>query len=229
MPTQKECGPKIIQFEDLLPGDILLYRPLNPDALQRRVSGALKTPYTHAAIYLGTDEIAESVIPDGVVINAVRNSLDGNHCVAVMRTQAGFQSPRIVKLREFVEEVIKNGHPFHRHALVNFAKDSVEFFDNQLSVVAQNYGRSSTNEQLAAQSFFCSGFVVACFQAVGIIDISAQVAYPAEFYSPAHLYAEATFGWLLGFLRPEGNAVPTDDPIQTQATKWNEIDGPRWW
>jgi hypothetical protein len=229
MPTQKEFGMKIIQFEDLLPGDILLYRPLTPDALQQRVSVALNSPYTHAAVYLGDNKIAESVMPIGVVINGARSSLDGSLCAAVMRTQLGFLNDRTIKLRKFVEEVIKNGRPFHRYALANFAESSIEFFDNQLSIVAENYGRSSTIEQLTAKSFFCSGFVVACFQAVGIIDSSAQVAYPPEFYSPAHLYADATFGWLLGFLLPKGNSVPEDDPIQTQATNWTGMDELRWW
>jgi hypothetical protein len=70
---------------------------------------------------------------------------------------------------------------------------------------------------------------LACHQAAGIIDNSAQVAYPPEYFSPAHLYEDATFGWLFGYLLPEGGSVPSNDPLLLKSTLWREIDERPWW
>jgi hypothetical protein len=72
-------------------------------------------------------------------------------------------------------------------------------------------------------------FVTACYEAVGIIGPSAQVAYPAEFFSPANLYQDATFGWLLGYRVPMNGEVPQDDPVFTNATLWRDIEETPWW
>lgn len=219
----------LVQLSDLMPGDVLLYRPREPDRLQQRVTAATNSPYTHAAIYLGEKTVAESVIPDGVLISELDESLDGSLCVGVLRTQMVFGEDRWKKLREFVSAVTEQGVPFHRHALVNFGEKSSTFFDDQLDYVQRNYGEFSTAEQLAAKAYFCSGFVVACYQATGIIESSAQVAYPPEYFSPAHLYADATFGWLVGYLVPEGGSVPSNDPLLLSSTLWRDIDERPWW
>ena len=44
-------APTVVAFSDLLPGDILLYRPVHPDAVQREASEVTQSPYTHAGIY----------------------------------------------------------------------------------------------------------------------------------------------------------------------------------
>jgi len=224
-----ETAAPIVQLSDLLPGDVLLYRPRQPDGLQRRVSAATDSPYTHAAIVIEDNQIAEALIPDGVGRSALDQSLEGSVCVAVLRSQAGFGKERQAKLHAFVDAVISQRVPFHRQAVINFGDASRVFFDNQLDHVRDNFGRYSTAEQLAAKSFFCSGFVVACYQAVGIIDNSAQVAFPPEFFSPAKLYQEATFGWLLGYLIPQGGFVPPDDPLMNHATLWRDIEEKPWW
>ncbi|MCI4680593.1 hypothetical protein K9U39_18025 [Rhodoblastus acidophilus] len=55
------ADPPVVSLDDLLPGDVLLYRPAGPNAVQRRISATTSSPYTHAAIHLGGGEIAESV------------------------------------------------------------------------------------------------------------------------------------------------------------------------
>jgi cell wall-associated NlpC family hydrolase len=49
---QAPASALVVQISDLLPGDVLLFRPRERDALQQRVSAAIGSPYTHAAIYL---------------------------------------------------------------------------------------------------------------------------------------------------------------------------------
>ncbi|MBY5767029.1 hypothetical protein HFO06_28690 [Rhizobium leguminosarum] len=213
----------IITFGDLLPGDVLLYRPLRPNENEKRISQVTDSPYTHAAIYLGASKIAEATTPDGVMINPLDTSLEGSMYAAVMRSQCGWGRERIAKLNEFAQNVAGAGVPFHRRGLVRFSEASQEFFDNQMAIIGANYGELKTVEQLAAGSYFCSGFVTACYEAVGIIDETAQVAYPSEVYSPKHLYEDPTFGWLLGYLVPSGASVPSDDPTLA-VTRWVDID-----
>ncbi|MEO5324273.1 hypothetical protein PV773_13225 [Mesorhizobium sp. CC13] len=219
----------ILQPEDLRPGDILLFRWSEPDSLARRISAGTGSPYTHAAIYVGDGIVAESVSPHGVVQNALADAIEESECVGVLRSQLGFKGDRPAALASFVTSVIAEGKPFHRHALVSFTDESCEFFDNALERVRDNYGQVATSADLAARSYFCSGFVVACLQAVGLIGDSAQVAYPPAHFSPAHLHADPTFGWLLGFLLPPGGSVPQDDPLMTEATRWADIEEEPWW
>lgn len=215
--------------EDLLPGDILLFRWSEPDSLARRISAGSGSPYTHAAIYVGDGMIAESVSPEGVVENALAEAICESECVGVLRSQLGFNGERPAALASFVTSVIAEGKPFHRHALVSFTDESRDFFDNALERVRDNYGQVATSAELAARSYFCSGFVVACLQAVGLIGDSAQIAYPPAYFSPAHLHSDPTFGWLLGFLLPPGGSVPHDDPLLAQATRWADIEEEPWW
>ena len=35
--------------------------------------------------------------------------------------------------------------------------------------------------------------------------------------------------WFLGYLVPEGEFIPDDDPVQTQATLWRDLEDYRWW
>jgi len=214
---------------DLLAGDILLYRPKNLDRASQLIAAVTGSPYTHAAIFFGDNLIAEALTPIGVTKTPFVDSLKGNLCVGVLRTQMGFGAQRRKKLLSFVDAVVLQQRPFHKSALIHFQRDSQEFFDKQLEIMAKNYGKAATTEELAARAYFCSGFVTACYEAVGIIDETAQVAYPPEFFSPAHLYKHNTFGWLLGYVLPNGDdVVPSDDPLRS-VTNWNGIPGIKWW
>jgi hypothetical protein len=106
---------------------------------------------------------------------------------------------------------------------------SKDHFDNQLDFIRKNYGKVTSHDEFAEQSFFCSAFVVACYTVVGIIGDSAQVAYQPDNFSPGQLHQDPTFGWLLGFLVPEGGSVPEDDPVLTQATCWRDLMSEWWW
>lgn len=220
----------VLQAKDLIAGDILLFRWIEPDRLARKIAAETGSPYTHAAIYLGNGGIAESVSPNGVVRDDLAGAIAESQYVGVLRSQLGFGGERPALLRGFVDSTIASGMPFHRNALVSFTDESREFFDNALERVRDNYGQFTTSAEMAARSYFCSGFVVACLQAVGLIGDSAQAAYPPQYFSPAHLHGDPTFGWLLGFLIPHaGDDVPEDDPLLTHATRWNEIEEVPWW
>jgi hypothetical protein len=150
-------SPPIVQRSDLLPGDILLFRPRKPNRLQEMVSKAIHSPYTHAAIYVGDGAVAEAVMPSGIAESHLNDDLDDSLCVAVLRTQLGFGAGRREKLLEFVATAIADGAPFHRRALANFGEGSKSFFDSQLEIINARFGQSETAEELAVKGYFCSG------------------------------------------------------------------------
>ena len=218
-----------LQPSDLLPGDVLLYRPLSPNVIQRAISSATGSPYTHAAIYLGAGLIAESGVPFGVTKSALQDSMQGNQCIAVLRSQLGFSGDRPSRLNEFVGAVLEDKKFYNFIAVADFSKRSAEHFSNQLEFIRENYGKVTSGDEFAKQSFFCSAFVVACYAVAGVIGETAQVAYQPNNFSPGHLSEDPTFGWLLGYLIPEGGAIPPDDPLLIQATLWRDCQDVRWW
>lgn len=212
----------IVQQSDLMPGDVLLYRSRKIGSVQRAISEATRSPYTHAAIYLGDSFVAESNFPRGVRKHKLAPSIRGCRCVAVLRSQLGFGGNRPQKLSAFVDGVLGHKKLYNFIDALKFESQSAAYFDNQLDFIRKNYGKVTLHDEFAEQRFFCSAFVVACYSVVGIIDERAQVAYQPNYFSPGHLHQDPTFGWLLGFLVPEGGSVPADDPVLTQATCWRD-------
>jgi hypothetical protein len=229
--TTTADGTVIVQPGDLLAGDVLLYRPRRPGFVQEQITSTTGSPYTHAGICLGDGLVADSNVPWGIGKRSVAKFLEDSRCVGVLRTQAGFAGDRPRRLSEFVADVIKkkmlyDGPGIYR---IKFNGASKDYFDNQLEFVRTRFGESTTPEAFAARRFFCSAFVVACYAVVGIIDESAQVAYEPEFFAPGHLCDDPTFGWLLGYLIPEGGSVPHDDPLLKKAMLWRDAQDMRWW
>ena len=228
-PTQ--IGGKL-NLADIRPGDILLYRPLNENFIQRKISAATNSPYTHAAICIKSGTIAESVAWPyliGVRKKSLKESLKGSLCVGVLRSQFYFSCRRENELASFVNESQKIGALYNLIAVLNFKRNSSRFFEDQLSFIRNNYGKITPKRKFAKMSFFCSAFVVACYCVVGIIHESAQVAYKPKHFCAAELYRDSTFGWLLGYLVPEGGSIPDDDPLLVEATQWSEHLSDKWW
>ncbi|MCX5572187.1 hypothetical protein [Kaistia nematophila] len=219
----------VLKIADLLPGDLLLYRGAHLKIHQRKIAEATGSPYTHAAIFLGDGRVAESSFPSGVGTQYVEQSIKGSRCVAVLRSQLGFGGDRPDRLNKFVDAVLEQRRFYNLIAAVNFERESMQYFDSHLEIVRENYGKVNSDEEFAQQSFFCSAFVVACYSVVGLIGPTAQIAYLPSAFSPGSLYQDPSFGWLLGYLVPEGGSVPTDDPVLTQATLWSDLPDCRWW
>ena len=221
-------GSLTVSVADLLPGDVLLYRANAQKFHQKKISEVTGSPYTHAAIFLGNGLVAESNFPFGVSKRSVQESIEGSGCVAVLRSQLGFTGDRPRQLSEFVDSVLaeKKSYDF---GVVNFEKATKQHQKDQLDFIRRNYDQVTSSDEFAKQRFFCSAFVVACYSVAGVIGVSAQVAYVPRMFSPGSLYQDPTFGWVLGYLLPEGGSVPDDDPIQTQGTLWRDQQNCRWW
>jgi hypothetical protein len=227
--TPRTDGSLTVSVADLLPGDVLLYRANRQKFHQQQISAVTGSPYTHAAIFLGDGLVAESNFPRGVAKRPVEESIKGSGCVAVLRSQLGFSGNRPRQLNEFVESVLANGRFYDLIGAVNFGKATKQHGEDQLDFIRLNYGKVTSSDDLAKQSFFCSAFVVACYSVAGVIGPSAQVAYVPDMFSPGSLHQDPTFGWFLGYLVPEGGFVPDDDPIQTQGALWRDLQDCRWW
>ncbi|WP_271518438.1 hypothetical protein [Bradyrhizobium sp. CCBAU 53380] len=221
--------PLLLQPDDLLPGDTLLYRPRAPTLIQKAISSATDSPYTHVAIFLGNGVVAESMFPGGVRKGDLRELLEDSLCIAVLRTQLGFTEDRPDRLLEFVEAVLGNKKFYNALAAARVPSRNRDYFDNQIEFVRKNYGKVTSTEEFAKQSFFCSAFVVACYSVVGIIGETAQAAYQPNSFAPGHLLDDPSFGWLLGYLIPEGGSLPPDDPLLAIATLWCDNQEARWW
>ena len=63
----------ILMPSELLAGDVLLYRSGNGKIHQQKISEATGSPYTHAAIYLGSGLVAEFNFPLGVAKRALED------------------------------------------------------------------------------------------------------------------------------------------------------------
>ena len=219
----------VAQVSNLLPGDVLLFRPSTPDMIQRKISKVTDSPYTHAAIYVGGGYIADSGFPSGVTKRKLTDAMAGSQCVAVLRSQSVFSAERRKKLNEFVAAVIQTSKFYDLVSGVRFEKRSPAYFDNQLAFIRDNYGKVTPRGEFEKQRFICSAFVVACFTVVGIIGETAQAAYQPEHFAPGHLANDATFGWLFGYLVPDGGAISADDPLLNSAMLWADAPEARWW
>jgi hypothetical protein len=219
----------IVTTKDLLAGDILLHRSQKPDPISNQISKTTNSQYTHASIYIGDGCIAESVVPNGVRKVDLLSGISSALCIGVLRTQCGFDSNRADTLNSFVDTVIENGRLYDFRNVVSFEKASERYFSDQLNFINLNYGKVKSSGDFAKEAYFCSSFVVACWAAVGVIGSSAQVAYEPKFFSPAGLYRDPTFGWLLGYLLPNGGSIPEDDPLQNELTLWKDQQTLRWW
>ncbi|MBM1689277.1 hypothetical protein [Sulfitobacter geojensis] len=219
----------IVSLADLLPGDVLLYRANGMKSHQKKIYTVTGSPYTHAAIYLGDGLIADSNFPFGVTKHSVQKSIKGSLCIAILRSQLGFCGDRPRQLNEFVNSTIANGNFYDLIGAVKFGKAKKQHDNNQLEFIRDNYGKFTSSDEYAVQSFFCSAFIVACYSVVEIIGPSAQVAYVPNMFSPGNLHQDPTFGWVLGYIVPEDGYVPDDDPIQSQGTLWRDLQGCRWW
>lgn len=218
----------ILVESDLLPGDVLLFRLLKPGWIQRRISIATNSPYTHAAIYIGDNLIADANPLCGVAKRELADAMNGSRCAAILRSQCVFSQRRVEELKKFVDAVLYQGKFYNINGILKFQKASEQYFTNQLEFIRENYGKVTSTSEFVKMSFFCSAFIVACYAVVDIIDTTAQAAYRPDFFSPGHLHKDPTFGWLLGYLVPQEGSVPADDPAMN-ATQWRNCLELRWW
>lgn len=223
------AAPKglVIDFADLLPGDILLFRSTDQKKHQKKISAAIGSPYTHAAIYLGDNEIAEAVLA-GARTRQLSDADKEGQVIGVLRSQNGFLKDRAVKLKQFVEGLIQHGPGYDWRGVATFVRRESEFLSTVLDDLRKNYGKVTPDDEFKRRPYFCSAFVVVCYIVTGVIGETAQIAYKPDVFSPASLHEDATFGWVLGYIAHDRQSIPHDDPLLGM-TLWKDHQDMRWW
>ena len=176
----------IISLSDLLPGDILLFRSLSQKPHAKQISKVTGSPYTHAAIYIGDGEIAEST-PPAVKIRKLSGADTKGVLIGVLRSQLGFSGQRPAAVREFVQQLVAEHAAYDFAGVLKFSGRHKEFNERLLDEVAANYGKIKTTDEFLKQAYFCSALVVTCYMVAGVIGDTAQVAYPPNVISPGDL------------------------------------------
>lgn len=212
----------IISIGDLQAGDVLLHRAsAKIKTHQKIIENKTNSPYTHASIYLGNGEIAESILNKGVTKSNLTQERTEKEIIGVLRSQCGFGPERQEILRDFVSELISQNAGYDFSGVRTFNKKNTKHFDDILGEVKRNYGTVKSRHDLSKEKYFCSALVVACFYAVGIIGETAQVAYPTDVLSPGDLHRDPTFGWFYGYIGEDPSEIPDDDPLM-EITSWQE-------
>ncbi|MDA9420971.1 hypothetical protein XH97_02160 [Bradyrhizobium sp. CCBAU 53380] len=234
-PTQSAAAPKhpphvdglLLDYQDLLPGDILLFRAIDPDPLARRVSKTIGSPYTHAGIYLGGGELIEAGDPR-IEIRRLSSHDKEDSVIGVFRSQNTFLDDRVRALREFAETLVRNGAEYDWDGVRAFRKVRTQLEEELFEILKRDYGKVLTKSELDQRSYFCSALIVACYIVSGVIGDTAQLAYKADAFSPADLHEDPTFGWFLGYITSQKNEIPADDPL-LNTTLWRDVEETPWW
>jgi hypothetical protein len=218
----------VIDFPDLLPGDILLFRSFDQARMQQRISAETGSPYTHAAIYLGNNEIAESNPGQGVPIQTLSEDDKQNQVIGVLRSQTGFLHDRAANLRSFVDELAEQGAKYDFQGARSFKERHDAFAEGLLKHLADNYGVVTPSGEFAKRAYLCSALIVACYIVCGVIGDTAEAAYHPDVFSAGDLHRDPTFGWFLGYITNEPHRIGPDDPLSA-LTRWADHQDDRWW
>jgi hypothetical protein len=217
----------VLDFDDLLAGDILLFRAIAPDDTAQRISHASGSPYTHAAVYLGGGDIIEAGYPM-VEKRQLIETDKRDYIIGVFRSQLGFSEGRVEALQTFADVLIASHTKYDLRGALKQKQTKTQFEEELLGLLTQHYGKVVSKEEFEQRSYFCSALVVACYTVSGVIGDTAQLAYKADAFSPADLHEDPTFGWFLGYITADRNQIPPDDPLMA-ATLWRDLSDARWW
>ena len=198
----------LLQIGDLTAGDVLLFFDSSVAQETRARTGS---DYSHAAIHLGCNLVAESC-SSGVRKLNIESLLNTYERIAVFRGHNGvWTGSRINHLKQFIDDCIANGAVFNRRGVTRLTADEPDHvrIHNEIS---EYYAGARQLPPSIKSSYFCSELVAAAFNEVGIFDGAAQLYNSAEFQSPGALAREPAFGLYIGHIRLyEGYFVPSDD------------------
>ena len=205
-----------IRVGDLQPGDILLYRNGRKSIVSSLIRRFTRSPYSHAAVYLGDGKIFEAVI-SGIKINRLEIPRGGY--IGVIRSQMGFGQERQKILQDFVSQLVKNRAQYDLRGVFQFV--GVHNQDFQKNINAILAGAADIRGD-ARTRYFCSALVARTWCVVGIADESAWSLFLNNQISPGDISGDVNFGWFFGYLISSGTIVPDDDPMAA-GTIWKEV------
>jgi Permuted papain-like amidase enzyme, YaeF/YiiX, C92 family len=212
--------PTLIPIADLRPGDILL--EFGTDDLPVKVQKATNHTYTHAAIYLGGNQIAEAVVPK---VRRAEFAIPHEGHIAVIRSQFEFDSRLEERLNAFVDAAIAKKISYNREVLRSGWVEQIkrrrqDYADNALEKLKEHFDAPLVESDPFSHRYTCSQFVARCYYAVGLLGqgMTATTARP-DLLLPEDLGSnDFFFGHIVGYVAREGYKIPADDPFRDRAT-----------
>ena len=222
-----------MQQKDVRPGDLLLTRGGDnkwlSECIREKIKSVTGSPYTHAAIALSSTEIVDAR-PGGVKIRAMQELVDGADCVAVLARSDIWDAKRLQLLGEYAATLQAAGARYNYRDALAFEATKAQHQAGVTQALDDYFKQAEKGEQHAATNlgpFFCSELVVNCLIHIGFIDPSAAVVFEPGTQSPGDLLADATYGYLVGYLTKDPTyKMSDDDPLQT-LTRYVDVCGPR--
>lgn len=220
----------MLTIKDLHPGDLLLCRGadklLDPRNLARqRIRELTSSAYTHVAVYLGEDQIADAVPLKGVTVRGLDDLLKDSEYIVALRQPGAWDDERLSGLRQFVEGLQRAGSRYNYAGIRHFEKNRNQHEQADMAKKLEDFFANQPKDEgfKPDTPFFCSELAVACLVNSGFIDKSAEVFYEPGVHAPGDLARDNTFGFKVGYLSSDpAFVVPDDDPLKA-APDVNEI------
>lgn len=216
----------------LEPGDILLCRGnvggVSPTAyIRSQIAEATSSPYTHAALYLGTGKIVDARVLQGIKVRPLIELIADSDYVAAVRQPDVWSNDRIARLRQFAERLDAMGMKYNTDAFKGYVLEPVlnrklkweqHKQDHRVTVMDQIEalfsGATSATPEDPYRKYFCSELVVAAYQVVGYLGPGADKIYQPAYTAPGDIVRDCTFGFLVGYLaKGSPRSIPEDDPL----------------
>ena len=207
---------RIIALDQLQTGDVLLC--VLRGRLAAKVAQNTGSNYTHAGLcYSDTDVV--DVALGGIQKSAAADFVAGTEYVAVFRNPRIWSKNRVLALRHFLDTAIERCLKYDRKGASTFVERKE---GHQLTLLAKLYEHFEKGLQPINHNkleYICSELVVAALIEIGYIQTSAAIAYQCDTYSPGDLGHDATFGFFVGYLKPENTGeIPTNDEFANKVT-----------
>ncbi|AWH87489.1 YaeF family permuted papain-like enzyme [Limnobaculum parvum] len=167
-----EGGSLVIPATEMAAGDILLTSPYGPTSLGIRLFSA--STVSHAAIYLGNDQVVEAVGGSGVQIVSLDKVMDHNSKIIVLRVPE-LSAEQALAIRHFSESQVGQRYNYNGVALMapfmmtrqlcSLNPFSEKFRNGCISTLAK---LQLGSDEDAKGSFFCSQFVIEAYNQAGL-------------------------------------------------------------
>jgi hypothetical protein len=207
---------RIMALNQLQTGDVLLC--VMGGRLAAKVEHNTESKYTHAGICYNEVEVVDVTL-GGIQKAPAAQFVAGSEYVAVFRNPYIWNQNRVQAFHRFMDNAINARRKYDRTGARTFAERKE---DHKLTLLAKLYEHFENGLQPVDHNklkYICSELVVAAFIEIGFIQPSAAIAYQCDTYSPGDLGRDPTFGFFVGYLKPETTEeIPADDEFANKVT-----------
>lgn len=213
-------------------GDVLLCRGnttgVSLSALIRsEISAATSSPYTHAAIYLGNNEVADARVLQGICVRQLTELLTESVYIAVLRQPDVWSPDRISKLKSFICRLVEMGAKYNRAPFNGYILEpalnrkllwegrQLDYYKTVVDQIEALFsGNTPPSPDDPYRRYFCSELVVAAFKVCGYMGEGVDIIYNPAYLAPGDLVKDHTFGFLVGYMAKGSTFdVADDDPL----------------